>query len=358
MSSKRRIEQISTAIPSENPYLSSPTHSSVAEEPSVTQLIVVGSDRESDYEFLDPEDRNPPPPRPSFFVWKEYNKALYWNYQFLKECETAKELTCGHLPHLQVEWPEFVRVILSTAHFIALASSNYLKEPFNNCTKRRRPPYFAGQRRVLFGELIAAFCPEYIEREEFCALRTGLKFAPNLQVYTVSTHTKLRVTRTLLRTTYRILLEALVFLVSIGFVEVSFANITTKDKQELPTLEVQDYVYSEVAYRLFLHRDCESVPGFTEPVFCFRVHTEDCPRQDFAWHQLRIFLFTSLNQFDRYHILVDPEFFEYTPKYHQSKPYWCPYLNYPRPGRPFSSSSTTESTSIVALPSPIQIADI
>ena len=158
--------------------------------------------------------------------------------------------------------------------------------------------------------------------------------------------------KSLLRLPHRIFLEAIRFLISIGFVELSTADI---DPYLLPSttgglLVRQGLTYSEQVYQLYLFRDRDNIAGAGggDTIYCLRIHTELCPRQDFAWHQLRTFLFTSLSEVDREYYLKDPAKFHTIPKYYPNKPYWCPYVNYKGPSQePYSSTSSSLSDSVV-----------
>ena len=210
--------------------------------------------------------------RYSFFHWKTYERDTYWEVQFLKECESQKDLSLRIINESSdsVTWPQFAAVLLSVLHFISYASNNYKADPIAKENYRN-----LDYRHVLFSELFAAFCPTDAQKDHFENALTGVAFDPVQFTYRVLTTTNLFVPCTVLHTYYYILVEALHFLIHTGFITVTEARLGPPIEQGAQhSLIFHHQEYADAVHIFDKERESYRTISNGNILYCFQVQTE------------------------------------------------------------------------------------
>ena len=168
-----------------------------------------------------------------FFAWKALDEDTYWQAQFPIEFqETSTKVKRCLENNYDLEWHEFVKVLVTTAHLVALASRKYSEEPFENTTTHTRPDTSIDDAAlpplhyVPFGENFFILCNNYSHDYSYRHLYKTVQYIDSTFTAHPSDNNTYVLPTSIFHTSIPILLEALSFLVHIGFVSVHLGKVT------------------------------------------------------------------------------------------------------------------------------------
>ena len=275
-----------------------------------------------------------------FFGWKgisEHIRYTYWQGPHTIECQAAFIDACRHLDQRfeTATWPQLATVIVTVAHFVGLASANYGEDPFKRIPEYKGKPIVLTDethpysnrhdlRRVPFGEIFFSLCPANAENPKYEKYFSST-VVQNKETSTASpiSDVTIRLPVSRVKTDLRILIEALIFLVKIGFLEVTYGEYSTKREFQ----ETTD-TYRYVASLLFNLRDQYYHPIYNEggPFLAFRPCDDSSRAFESVYHFINSTLFAETAE----DILTLPQFeYENSCNNHRGV-YSCPYINFER----------------------------
>ena len=260
--------------------------------------------------------------RYSFFHWKNYSLDTYWEVDFLKECRSAKAFALRTINESveAVTWPQFATVLLNVLHFISYASNNYKADPIAKENYRN-----LDYRHVLFGELLAAFCPTDALEDYFNNALTGIAFEPESSTYRILTTTNLLVPCTVVHTYYDILVEAIRFLIHAGFITITEARLAPPIEQGAQySLIFHHQEYAEVVHAFDRDRVNARTISDGNILYCFQVQTKYL-RNVAPYHLKKLYLYIK-GTVTKTEAENNFRWGSNVPTYFSIKdPYWCPY---------------------------------
>ena len=167
-----------------------------------------------------------PPPK-NFFEWKTFDaieKETYWQYQYIYECNKAYEDTKRYLPLYDVEWSRFAQVLITTAHLIGVAESNYKLDPASAPPSKTRDK--SACRSIPFGELFYVLCHPDAPDHKYADFTTGTARHPNTLRITSGYWNNIQLPKSSLTTSFNLLIEAVIFLTRIGYLHARYGKPT------------------------------------------------------------------------------------------------------------------------------------
>lgn len=266
----------------------------------------------------------------NFYHWKGYTPG-YWDYEFASiEAPYHKARLLRNItdPEPGLKWHSITPLILTVQHFIAFASNNYVKDPYQE-KKKEKPTHY---RHVLLSELFAALCPKQVKEKFLLPLLTGLYSNEERKTYKVLTTADVYVPCSTHYTYHHLLLEVLSFLINIGATEVYIGNLLpTSDAEAAYSLRIIEQSFERAVFqfqtevRAAIKNPRKASDG--KSTYCFRVHTKEDPYRYCQFNRLRAFLNHTLSRADANSTFLDERYNTPNTVLDPSKPYRNPFLD-------------------------------
>jgi hypothetical protein len=177
--------------------------------------------------ILDPgfdPDIDIPPPK-DFFEWKSLStieRQTYWQYQYIYECNRAYEDVKRYLPLYDIEWSRFAQVLITTAHLVGVAETNYQLDPVSVPPSATRAA--TASRPIPFGELFYVLCHPDAADHKYADFTAGTARHPNTLRITSGYWNNVHLPKSSLTTSFNLLIEAIIFLTRIGYLHARYGK--------------------------------------------------------------------------------------------------------------------------------------